>query len=59
MIFKETSSFVLLGYDTYPTLQTNLLRTNYYSFHNPTDQIRLRGEIMSRIHENVCTHHYQ
>ena len=39
MIFKVTSSFVLFGYDTYPSLQTNLLGTNY-SFHNPTDQIR-------------------
>ena len=49
---RETSSFVLFGYDTYPSLQTNLLGTNY-SFHNPCDQIRIRGEIMSRIHENI------
>ena len=42
----------MFGYDTYPSLQTYLLGT-YYSFHNPTDQIRLRGEIMSEIHENV------
>ena len=48
----ETSSFVLFGYDTYPSLQSNLLGTNY-SFHNPCDQIRIRGEIMSRIHENI------
>ena len=48
----ETSSFVLFGYNTYPSLQTNLLGTNY-SFHNPCDQIRIRGEIMSRIHENI------
>ena len=41
-----------LGYDTRPSLQTSLLGTNYY-FHNPTDQLQLRGEIMSRIHENV------
>ena len=42
----------LFGYDTYPSLQSNLLGTNY-SFHNPCDQIRIRGEIMSRIHENI------
>ena len=48
----ETSSFVLFGYDTFPSLQSNLLGTNY-SFHNPCDQIRIRGEIMSRIHENI------
>ena len=48
----ETSSFVLFGYDTYPSLQTNLLGTNY-SFHSPCDQIRIHGEIMSRIHENI------
>ena len=47
----ETNSFVLFGYDTYPSLQTNLLGTNY-SFHNPCDQIRIPGD-MSRIHENI------
>ena len=47
LIFKETTSFVLFGYDAYPSLQTNLLGTNNY-FHNPTDQIRLRGTTMSR-----------
>ena len=26
----ETSSFVLFGYDTYPSLQSNLLGTNYH-----------------------------
>ena len=49
---KLTSSFILFGYDTYPSLQTNLLGINY-SFHIPSDQIRIRGEIMSRIHENI------
>ena len=42
----------MFGCDTYSSLQSNLLGTNY-SFHNPTDKIRLRGEIVSRIHENV------
>ena len=48
----ETSSFVHFGYDTYSSLETNLLGTNY-SFHNACDQIRIRGKIMSRIHENI------
>ena len=48
----KTSRFVHYGYDTYPSLQTNLLGTNY-SFHNPCDQIQIHGEIMSRIHENI------
>ena len=48
MPLKETRSYILLGYDTYPSLQTNLLG-NKYLF----NQINLRGEIISRIHENV------
>ena len=49
---KETPSFILVGFDTYPSLERQYMG-DFYALDNPSDQVTLRCKIMYNIHENI------